>query len=334
MQQKSIQHIKLGIFVTLGFIFFIISVYFIGNSQNIFGSFFRLHANFQQVSGLRIGNNVRLMGVTIGNVQSINIMSDTSIQVTMLIEDDMRRFIRTDAIAKVGSDGLVGDRVVDIVPSHNQSSIVAPGGSILTQEATDTDVLLSKLEGTQSDVDVLVKNLIDISKQVYKGKGTVGHLLNDTLMVADLRNILTNLNQASHGSLKLMGELQESVSLIQEGQGILASLLTDSIWVQNIDSTLENLVSGSRRIEQTAIGFELFSKEIQTETGPLSTIIGDTTVSQDLKAIMENLDTGTARFSENMKAIQQNFLFRRYFKKKAKENAKKEKKSKGKLSSR
>lgn len=325
MQQKSINHIKLGIFVSLGFIFFVVSVYFIGNSQNIFGSFFSLHANFRQVSGLRVGNNVRLMGVTIGNVQSIDIMSDTCILVTMLIEDDMRKFIRTDATAKVGSDGLVGDRVINIAPSHSQASIVEPGGSIYTQEATATDVLLSKLEGTQSDVDVLIENLIGISKQVYRGKGTVGQLLNDTLMVADLRRTLTNINHASYGSLKLMEDLQESVSLIQEGQGVVANLLTDSIWVQNIDSALENLVSSSQRIEQTAVSFERFAKEIQMETGPLNTIIRDTIVSQELKTIIENLDTGTARFSENMKAIQQNFLFRKYFKKKAKEKAKKEK---------
>ena len=325
MKQKSIQRIKLGIFVSLGFIFFAVAVFFMGNSQNIFGRFFSLHANFRQVSGLRLGNNVRLMGVTIGTVQSIEIISDTSIQVSMLIEDEMRKFIRTDAVAKVGSDGLVGDRVVNIKPSYSQLSIVEPGGTILSQEATATDVLLRKLEGTQSDVDVLIENLIGISAQVYQGKGTIGQLLNDTMMAADMRNTLTNLNRASQGSLELMAQFQESVSLIQEGQGIVTNLLTDSTWVQHMDSTLENLDDASQRLGETVAVFEGFVEEMQSSSGPLGTMMRDTTVSQDLKAIMENLDTGTERFSENMKALQRNFLFRKYFKKKAKEEAKMEK---------
>lgn len=322
MKPKSTQRIKLGIFVSLGLIFFAVAVFFMGNSQNIFGRFFRLHANFQQVSGLRLGNNVRLMGVTIGTVQSIEIISDTSIQVSMLIEDEMRRFIRTDAVAKVGSDGLVGDRVVNIKPSSSQSPIVEPGGTILSQEATATDVLLRKLEGTQSDVEVLIENLIGISAQVYQGKGTIGQLLNDTLMAADMRNTLINLNRASQGSLELMAQFQESVRLIQEGQGIITNLLTDSTWVQHMDSTLENLDVASQRLEETVVAFEGFVEEMQSSAGPLGTMMRDTAVSDDLKAIMENLDTGTERFSENMKALQQNFLFRKFFKKKAKEEAK------------
>jgi len=324
MQKKTGQRIQLGIFITLAIVIFSVAIYFIGNKQNIFGSFFRLEANFNQVSGLRAGSNVRLMGVTVGTVEAVNIINDTSIQVVMLIEDDSRRFIRKNSVASIGSDGLVGERVVDIEPGTSDVKLVSPRDNIPTRSQVQTDELLRTLNSTNENASTLVNNLVKISEEIYSGEGALGMLLQDAAMADQLRQTAVNLNTTSQESIQLMKELQNSISLIQEGQGMLSTILTDTSWVYTVDQALGQVEQTTIRLETTASELEKLSTKLNDPEGPLGTVLEDTAVAADIKAIMDNLDEGTARFSENMKALRSNFLFRKYFKKKAKREEKAE----------
>ena len=93
-------------------ILLVLGLFFIGKQKNLFVSVFQLKAVFTNVSGLKVGNNVRFGGIAIGTVEGIQLVTDTSVLVNMSIKSEIRRFIKQDATASIGSDGLVGDRVV------------------------------------------------------------------------------------------------------------------------------------------------------------------------------------------------------------------------------
>src|SRR5579862_127593 len=115
---------KLGMFVIAGLAAFAITMYFIGKQKNLFGSTFHLRSQFKTVSGLQVGNNVRFSGINIGTINEIDLLTDTSVMVDLVIKKEDQKFIRTDAIASIGSDGLMGDKVLVISPGRYSKSAV------------------------------------------------------------------------------------------------------------------------------------------------------------------------------------------------------------------
>src|SRR3970282_381078 len=97
MNKESGFQWKLGMFVIIGLVLFVSTIYFVGKQKNLFGSTFNLKSNFKSVSGLEIGNNVRFAGINIGTVSDIQLKTDSSVVVVFLIKDEVRKFIKTDA---------------------------------------------------------------------------------------------------------------------------------------------------------------------------------------------------------------------------------------------
>ena len=107
---------KLGMFVIIALVAFAFTVYFIGKQKNLFGSTFVIKSQFKTVSGLKVGNNVRFSGINIGTVDEIRLVTDTSVMVELVIRKEIQQFIKKDAKASIGSDGLMGDKVLTISP--------------------------------------------------------------------------------------------------------------------------------------------------------------------------------------------------------------------------
>lgn len=114
MEKTTSQKIRLGFFVVTGLFIFILAIYFIGDKQKMFGQTNHLKAVFNNVNGLQLGNNVRYSGVNAGTVRNINMINDTIIEVVMLIDKDIFYHIKKDAVAVIGSDGLVGSMIINI----------------------------------------------------------------------------------------------------------------------------------------------------------------------------------------------------------------------------
>jgi phospholipid/cholesterol/gamma-HCH transport system substrate-binding protein len=93
MATKKINNIKLGLFVLAGLLLLILGLYMIGRDSNLFGRNFELRARFENVQGLTPGNNIRYSGIQVGTVKKVKIISDTLIEVTMLIDEKMKSFI-------------------------------------------------------------------------------------------------------------------------------------------------------------------------------------------------------------------------------------------------
>jgi phospholipid/cholesterol/gamma-HCH transport system substrate-binding protein len=113
---------RLGIFIAGGIAIFVIAIFIIGKQQNLFNPVFKITTNFYNISGLQVGNNIRFSGIDVGIVDNIKIINDSTVQVDMLVRKDVQQFIKSDSEASIGSEGIIGDKIVIIT----QGSTDAP----------------------------------------------------------------------------------------------------------------------------------------------------------------------------------------------------------------
>jgi len=178
---------KIGFFTFIGLLILVLAIFFIGNRKNMFSSTFTIYGTFKNVNGLQVGNNVRFAGINVGVVEAINIVTDSSVRVDVTLNNEVRKFIKKDSKLSIGSDGLMGDKLVVIAPGGVTSTESVKGGNQLaTVNPVDVDKIIAKLTGVIDNAQTLTGGLSEIVAKVNNGQGTIGRLLNNDKMAKDL----------------------------------------------------------------------------------------------------------------------------------------------------
>lgn len=339
MAQKIKNTVRLGIFVTVGAILFTLSVYYIGNRQNLFGKRHRISTLINNAYGLQAGNNVRYAGITVGSVESIIFHNDSTLKVNMILDDEVKSFIKKDALVSIGTDGLVGNVIVNINPGSGNARTIEDGDILESYSRTDPNELLKTLGNTNENIALLSLNLLEITEKINAGEGTVSHLIGDTKMAEELAYSFSNLRKMTQNLVQTSEQLQVLMRQISEGNGLLPYLLNDntlpkqmesfvkdldSLIIENNKPVMANLKTASKDITVATNELKTALERLNEGEGPANTILTDADAAQDLKDILNNLNEGTARFNENMEALKSNFLFKKYFKKQEKKAKKEE----------
>ncbi|MDO6518167.1 MlaD family protein [Zobellia uliginosa] len=325
MEKSASEKFRLGIFVLIGTALLVLVIYFIGNQQNMFGNSFTLKVTFKNIRGLQNGNNVRYAGISIGTVKGIEMINDTTIEVDMLIDAKMQKHIKKNAIANIGSDGLVGSMIINIVPGAGEASYVQSGDEINSFSGVATADMMNTLSVTNENAALLTEQLLHITRSINNGDGTLGRLLNDTLMGSDLKQTLANLKQTSNDARTTMHKLNELVQHFNSKESVAGTLLGDSLSGAKIRNVLDNLENASVEIEGTAKNLNAVVDRINKGKGAINYLATDTTLVHQLQNSVKNVDEGLVKFNENMEALKHNFLTRGYFKKQEKQLEKNQK---------
>lgn len=219
---------KLGMFVLIGLIMFIATIYFVGKQKNLFGSTFHLKTVFKTVSGLKEGNNVRFSGINVGTVNNIELVTDTSVLVTLLIKTEVRQFIKTDAAASIGSDGLMGDKVLTISPGTITNNPVKNNDLIGSKSPIEMADVMGSLKTSVDNAGIITAQLAVFTANMNNGKGALSRLVSDETFSNSLQGTLTNLQNSTKQFSRFTTNLNE---------GNLGGRL---------DSTMANLQSGTK----------------------------------------------------------------------------------------
>lgn len=190
--------LRLGIFVLTGIVIFFAAIFLIGKQKNLFNPVFKVRANFQNVGGLQVGNIVRFSGINIGTVDKIAFLNDTTVRVEMLIKKDVQKFIKDDSQAGIGSEGIIGDKVV-VLSQGNSSGIIKENQLIASNEPSDTDAMMRSLQVTADNAAVASEEIAEILMKVNRGDGTLGRLIQDKSIADDLDKTMENLKKSSKG---------------------------------------------------------------------------------------------------------------------------------------
>lgn len=326
MKQSNSQKFKLGLFVILSTIILVVALYFIGNKQNLFGKTFSISVIFNNVNGLQLGNNVRYSGINVGTVKGITMINDSTINVDMIIEDKMLKHIKKNAVAAIGSDGLVGSMIINIVPGKEISTAITPGDTIKSYSKISTTDMLETLNTTNDNAAMLTSDLLKITTSIKQGKGTLGMLIEDEEMAENLKQTVRNLKTSSSDAANTIRKLRSIINSINYDESLAALLFSDTISANNMKSIITNLEKSSSGIDSAITNLNDVVLNVKNGDGALNYIVNDTVLVNNIDETMKNVKEGSIRLNENLEALKHNFLFRGYFKKLERQKIKEEKK--------
>ncbi len=315
---EALRNIRLGVFVIVGALLLIVALYLIGSKQNLFGNTVRIAARFHSVNGLNSGGNVRYAGIDIGTVERIEIENDTQVRVVMLIEEEVRPFIRKNSLASIGTEGLMGNRLVTIVPGNGASVPVAEGDVLEGLSPIESDDMLRTLYRTNENMARISDNIRSISDRV-NSRNSLWSLLMDTTMADNVKEAIVNIKMTSGNSALITGDFSELMKKFRPGSGTVASLLSDTSFSGQLRQTLVNVKLMSDSMALVTGDLHELSQKMKKGEGAVGTLLTDTAFVNRLNNSMQNVEKGSAAFNENMEALKHNILLRNYYKKKEKE---------------
>jgi phospholipid/cholesterol/gamma-HCH transport system substrate-binding protein len=191
--------VRLGLFIIIGIVLFVLGIFIIGKQKNLFNPVFKLSANFKNVSGLQVGNMVRFSGINVGTVDNILIVNDSTVKVEMLLKQEVQPFIKSDSHAGISSEGIIGDKVVMLTHGNPNAKVVKDGQMIASFEPVETDAIMKSVAVTAENAAVLTDEMATLLVNINSGEGTLGKLIRDEEMAANIDQTIVNLKKSSKG---------------------------------------------------------------------------------------------------------------------------------------
>lgn len=314
MKTKAINNTKLGIFVLAGILFMTVTLYMIGKNRNLLGDTFVIHAVVANVNGLVPGNNVRFKGIDVGTVDRIELANDSSILVTLIIDEEMKSFLRTNAVVSIGTDGLMGNKLININSQSGLSEAIRAHDTLASRKPIETDEMLRTLNTTNANVEKISRNLYEITARLNHSNG-LWDLLSDSILSHDIKHAVTELKVASEHTSGLAKKGDELITRLEQGDGLINTMFTDTTLSRDIRTLTRTLVKSGNRLSAGADSLSIILHDLRNGSGTAGLILSDTAARNSLFRSIRSIEEGTYRFNENMEALKGNFLFRGYYKK-------------------
>lgn len=296
---KHLEGAKLGLFVFLGTVLIVLSIFLVGNKDSLFSKNIMVRTYFENIEGLKTGASVRLNGLTIGSVSDIELKNSTTnrVEVTMRIKEEVIQYVRLDSEASIETEGMIGSKLVSISPGTETYAVVKDNGVIMAKDPINMTQILSETQEIMKYMKDLTKEFSQTLAQVNSGEGTMGRIINDD----ELYFATVKIVESADTSLKVMVDKLDRMTnfIVDLGSGV-------GDIVKNVDSAaidLRNLIS-----------------KVENGEGALGALISDKSAYDSIQVVIANLTktTDAAReggeaFAENMEALKHNWLFKKYF---------------------
>ena len=314
--------IVVGIFVFLGLLFLVLGILVIGNLNETFKRKIEVFTLFDDVSGLQAGNNIWFSGVKIGSISNLQFYSDNKVKVGMKIETKSVPFIHKDAFVKLGTDGLIGNKILIIYGGTPESPPVESGDTLRVEKTFSSEDMINTLQENNKNLFAITSDLKVITDKLAKGEGSVGKLMNDDAVYTHLEAATLSLQNAAGQAQKLISSLNKFSEGLNK-KGTLAHQLTnDTVVFNSMKASVVRLQQVADTAHSLISNLNEASSNSKTSLGVL---LHDEEAGAHLKQTLMNLETSSQKLDEDLEAAQHNFLLRGYFKKKDKEKRKEEK---------
>jgi phospholipid/cholesterol/gamma-HCH transport system substrate-binding protein len=316
--KKNIENTKLGGLVIAGILFLVFTLYMIGKNQNMFGASIIVTAMVENVNGLVPGNNVRFKGMDVGTVKSIEMANDSSIFVQMYVRKRMVPYIKKNALTAIGTDGLMGNKIIQIIPQPGEAENVEEGDVIFSTIPVSTDDMMQRMGSSSEFVEKTTENLYEITEKLIKSE-SLWALLSDSVLTNDIKVAVRELKFAATKAATLANEGNKLIISLKEGEGLVQKLFTDRELADGFSVSLDKIQESSNQAAEIISSLNGLIENLEAGDGTAGLILRDTAFRESLSNSMLNLEMSTERFNENMEAMRSNFLFRRYFRRLEKE---------------
>jgi len=324
--EKNKRAVIVGLFVTIGLLIFLVGIFTLGGQKKTFTPSIKIVAVFNDVNGLQKGGNVWFSGVKVGTVKAVDFDGSSKIRVTMQIEKKAQEFIRKDAKAKVGAEGFIGNKLVVIYGGTPKAEAIEGGEQLQVENTLSTDDIMATLQKNNENLVAITTDFKTVSSRLVKGEGTAGALLTDATLYKSLANTATNLQQAAHNSELLSSRIAAYTAELDKPGSLANGLVHDTMIMANLQAAVKQINNAADAAHSFTSNLKSVSDQLHTSDNTLGLLLNDPATAEHMKNLIENLNAGSTKLDDDLEAIQHNFLFRGYFKKKAKaeEKARKE----------
>lgn len=323
MNDKSTKRgVIVGIFVFIGMLIFVAGILILGGQKKTFMSSLGVIAVFHDIGGLAKGDNVWYSGVKVGTIKSINFLGHDRIQVRMEIDKKSRDFIHKDVVAKVSSDGLVGNKIIALSGGTAGVPPVEDGDTISVVTAISSDELLETLQVNNKSLVEITGNLKTITKKIADGEGSLGRLISTDEVYDDLKGAIAGLQHTTQNTRRITENLTDYTAKLQRKGSLSNDLISDTVVFSKLRSSMNQIEAASKGIDSVMQNLQSASASVndnlQSDKTPAGVLLNDEKTAESLKTTVQNLQSSTYKLNENMEALQHNFLFRGFFRRREK----------------
>lgn len=313
--------ITVGLFVLLGLVILVAGILVLGTQQNKFSKNLVVTTYFHDVKGLKVGNNVWFSGVKVGIIKNISFESVENVKVIMHIEEKSSDYIRKNAIATLGSDGLIGNAIISLVGGTSEVPAIESDDVLKSGSSGGMDAMMATLQVNNENLVEITRNFASLSQQMVDGKGTVGALLTDDAIATNLKQSVVSLNKVMTDANKAVTNLVTLSNKLNSDQGLIHDLTTDTEVFASLRESAAQLQGVTQTANALMSNLNQTTERLNAKDNAIGVLTNDPATANEIKQIITNLNMGSQKLDQNMEALQSNFLLRGFFKKKAKEQA-------------
>ncbi len=277
-------------------------VYLLGLQQNIFNTGISVKSVFKNVKGLEIGNKVLYSGIDVGNVSDITIENDSTVVVEMTITKEVTEYIHTDAIAKIKTEGVLGNKLVTISGGSASAPLIEKGTTLRSETTPDIGDILEEFSGIVKDSREAVNNIRAITAKVKEGKGDLGRFVNDT-------TIYHNFEVASREVSAVIKNVNSITTKIDSGDGDLATLLNENQLTEGMNKIMNTADSAMTDLNQASREIKKASKQINEGDGLLQMLLYDESLTYEVDTAVSKLDDGVKGVIDAAETVEGSWLF-------------------------
>lgn len=288
----------------------------VGNLRETFKIKMSLVSLFDDVNGLQPGNNVWFSGVKVGTVSTLNFHGKSQVEVNMKIITKVQQYIRKDAMVKISSDGLIGNKILVIYGGSEDTAVVAEGDTLSVEKTFSSEDMINTLQDNNVNLKSITTDLKSIAHKLAAGEGTIGKLLNDSSVYENINAATASLHLASAQAQKLVASLADFSSGLTKKGTLANELTTDTVIFKSVKATVF-------RLEQMADSASLLVSNLKragsNPHSPIGVLLYDENTGASLRQTIKNLETSSKKLDEDLEAAQHNVFLRGFFKKRAKD---------------
>lgn len=293
-----------GAFVIGGILLFGAGLFLIGDRRMLFNDTFEVYAEFANISGLQDGAKVRVAGMDAGEVDTIQVPPGPSapFRVKVRIREDMHPIIRVDSVATIQTDGLVGNKFVQVDAGTEQAAVVPAGGTIRSREPFDLSAMLQRMSDT---VDLVTATIQDLKGGLDQALGSV----TDTALQAQvlMNDIGAEARTIMASAQKVSTDLSVVVSNARSGKGSVGKFLTDDSLYVSAKTLIADAEKTVANLREASAEAKAAVQDLRGRNGPMKGITGD------LQQTLASARDAMSDLAENTEALKRNFFFRGFF---------------------
>lgn len=320
--QQAARQVRVGIVLIVALILLAFGIFQVGRLFDVFATRYPLITLLESSGGMIPGSPVTLAGQRVGQVESVEFIpvetrsQGVTVRVVISVNESVRSQIREDSRAMLQTQGLLGDRFINISPGSPAYPPLEPGDTVRSLPALDYESVLRMAATTMDHMQDVVVDLRTLTNRLADGEGTLGALLTDdvlyermTTATTELAGLLRSVNR-SDGTMarvirdptlyenmnRTLARLDSLGALAMEGDGSLGRLMRD-------DSLYEGLLGVVGRADSTLAGVDGFIAGAAAGEGTLNRLIEDPELYDQLLRTIVDLQALIQAIREDPSAL-------------------------------